>query len=117
MPTVALIAVLALAFPLGAQSLPAGAQSLKVVRPVVSRSDDGPPLENGAAFQPGDLAFFSFQVENYRMGLTGKVQLAGHIEVFDVNGTPILPRDEELIGTTLSQEDKNWKPKMRLEVQ
>ena len=63
------------------------------------------------------MAFFSFQVENYRMGLSGKVQLAGHVEVFDVNGTPIQPRDEELIGTTLSQEDKNWKPKMRLQIQ
>ena len=99
------LAILALAFPLGAQSL-------KVSRPVVSRSEDGPALENGAAFQPGDMVFFSFQVENYRMGLTGKVQLAGHIEVFDVNGTPIMPRDEESIGTTLSQEDKDWKPKM-----
>jgi methionine-rich copper-binding protein CopC len=104
------IAILALAFPLAAQSL-------KVARPVVSQSEDGPALEKGAAFQPGDLAFFSFQVENYRMGLTGKVQLTGHIEVFDANGTPIMPRDEESIGTTLSQEDKNWKPKMRLEIQ
>ncbi len=104
------LAVFALAFPLGAQSL-------KVSRPVISRSEDGPAFDNGAAFQPGDTAFFSFQVENYRMGLSGKVQLAGHIEVFDLNGTPVVPRDEELIGTTLSQEDKNWKPKMRLEIQ
>lgn len=106
----ALIAILALAFPLEAQSL-------KVTNAVISRSEDGPALEKGVAFQAGDLAFFSFQVQNYRMGLTGKVQLIGHIEVFDVNGTPIQPRDEEMIGTTLSQEDKDWKPKMRLEIQ
>src|SRR5580658_9074362 len=104
---------------LAAQALifPLAAQTLKVANSIVSESEDGPLAAKGAVFQPGDMAFFSFQVENYRMGLTGKVQLAGHIEVFDVNGTPILPRDEELIGTTLSQEDKNWKPKMRLEIQ
>lgn len=110
MLTAALIAILALAFPLEAQTL-------KVDRAVLSRSEDGPAIERGAELQPGDMAFFSFQVENYRMGLSGKVQLAGHVEVFDVNGTPIQPRDEELIGTTLSQEDKNWKPKMRLQIQ
>ena len=110
MLALALFAILALALPLEAQSL-------RVDRAVVSRSEDGPALEKGVEFQPGDMAFFSFQVENYRMGLTGKVQLAGHVEVFDVNGTPILPRDEELIGTTLSQEDKNWKPRMRLQIQ
>lgn len=110
MRAIAAIAILGLAFPLGAQSL-------KVARPIVSQSDDGPAIENGAVFQPGDTAYFSFQVENYRMGLSGKVQLAGHIEVFDVNGTPIVPRDEELIGTTVGQEDKNWKPRMRLEIQ
>ncbi len=71
-------------------------------------------LGKGAVFQPGDMVFFSFQVENYRMGLTGKVQLTGHIQAFDPNGTPIMPRDEELIGTTVSEEDKDWKPKLRL---
>jgi hypothetical protein len=93
------------------------AQVLKVARAVISQSDDGPPVGNGPAFEPGDVAFFSFLVENYKTGPTGKVQLTGHIEAFDPKGTPIVPRDEEVIGTTISQEDKDWKPKLRLQIQ
>lgn len=106
MRTVALVAVAAFALPLGAQTL-------KVARAVVSESEDGPPVASGVVFQPGEMVFFSFQLENYRMGVTGKVQLTGHVQAFDVNGVPIMPRDEDLIGTTVSQEDKDWKPKMR----
>jgi hypothetical protein len=97
--------------------LPLGAATLKVTRPVVSDAEDGPASESGAKFQPGEAVFFSFQVENYSTGLTGKVQLTGHMQAFDPRGTAIIPRDEEVIGTTLSQEDKDWKPKMRLQVQ
>jgi methionine-rich copper-binding protein CopC len=104
-----MIAILALAVPLGAQTL-------KLTHPVVSQSEDGLPADSGVVFQPGDTVFFSFQVENYRSGLTGKVQLTGHMQAFDTNGTPVVPRDEEVIGTTLSEEDKNWKPKMRLQI-
>src|ERR1019366_8532314 len=93
------------------------AQTLAIARPVVSMSEDGPPVQNNTAFQPGDLAFFSFQVENYKIGPTGKVQLTGHLAVSDSKGTPIIPTDEEVIGTSVSAEDKNWKPKLRLQIQ
>src|SRR6185312_6824307 len=96
---------------------PAAAQALKITRLVISQSEDGPPLESGLLFQPGDVIFFSFQVENYKVGPTGKVQLTGHIQAFDPKGTPIIPPDEEVIGTTLSDEDKEWKPKLRLQIQ
>jgi len=99
-----------------AQTAPVG-PSLRVARAAISQSEDGPALGSGLAFEPGDLAFFSFLVENYKMGTTGKVQLTGHIEAFDPRGTPIVPRDEEVIGTTLSQEDKDWKPKLRSQIQ
>jgi hypothetical protein len=112
---IAAVTVAALVFLLDAQ--PTGAQALKVTHPVVSESEDGPALAQGAVFQPGEIVYFSFQVENYRMGLTGKVQLTGHIQAFDPAGTPIIARDEELIGTTVSEEDKDWKPKLRLQIQ
>jgi hypothetical protein len=99
-----------------ARTAPAG-PTLRVARAVISQSEDGPALGSGVAFEPGDLAFFSFLVENYRTGTTGKVQLTGHVEAFDPRGTPIVPRDEEVIGTTLSQEDKDWKPKLRSQIQ
>lgn len=92
------------------------AQSLKLVRPLVSDSEDGPSAGT-SKFLPGEMVFFSFQIENYKLAVTGKVQITGHIEAFDPNGTPIVPRDEELIGTTVSQEDKDWKPKLRSQFQ
>jgi hypothetical protein len=92
-------------------------QNIRVTRAVISQSDDGSALGSGSAFQPGDVAFFSFLVDNYKVGTTGKVQLTGHVEVFDPRGTAIVPRDEEVIGTTLSAEDKDWKPKIRSQIQ
>lgn len=89
---------------------------LQTVRPVISQSDDGPSL-GGAEFQPGDIAFFSFQVENYKVSPAGKVDLVGHMQAFDPTGAPIVPRDEEAIGTSVSVEDKDWKPKLRLQLQ
>jgi hypothetical protein len=106
-----------LASPLDAQPRGAQTPTLKVTNAVVSDSEDGPAFAQGAVFQPGDMLFFSFQMENYRMGLTGKVQLTGHTQAFDPAGTPIIPRDEELIGTTMSEEDKNWKPRIRVQFQ
>src|SRR5579863_101003 len=108
------IALAAFAPALMAQS---AAQTIKVTRAAISQSEDGPTIENGSAFQAGDVAFFSFQVENYKTGPTGKVQLTGHIQAFDLKGTPIVARDEEVIGTTISQEDTDWKPKLRLPIQ
>jgi hypothetical protein len=90
---------------------------LKAVQPRVSQSEDGPSLESGQAFLSGEQVFFSFQAENYKTGTTGKVQLTGHIGAFDPKGTPIAPLDEVVIGTTLSQEDKDWKPKLRSQLQ
>jgi hypothetical protein len=118
MPAALVFALLALASSLFAQTpaRPSG-ETLKAVRAVISQSEDGPALANGLAFQPGDIAFFSFHVENYKTGATGKVQLTAHIEVFDPRGTRIVPRDEEVIGTTVSQEDKDWKPKLRSQIQ
>ncbi len=93
------------------------AQTLKLVHPVVSESEDGPAIEPGASFQPGETVYFSFQIENYKAGTTGRVQLTGHIQAFDPKGTAISAPDEEVIGTSLSEEDKEWKPKLRSQIQ
>lgn len=93
------------------------APPLHLVRAAISQSEDGPAVDTGFVFQPGDIAFFSFQVENYKISPTGKVELTGYMQVFDPRGTPVVPRDEQVIGTSLSDEDKDWKPKLRLQIQ
>jgi hypothetical protein len=90
--------------------------ALKTSRPIVSDSEDGPSI-GSEAFRSGEQVFFSFQVENYKTGTTGKVQLIGHIQAFDPKGTPVSPREEVVIGTTVAEEDKSWKPKLRSQIQ
>lgn len=94
----------------------ASAQTLKIAHPVVSFLDDGPPIDQSQSFQPGETAYFSFQVEGFKTNTLGKVQLTGHVQAFDARNTPIMPVDEEVIGTTLSAEDKDWKPKLRSQI-
>ena len=94
-----------------------GAKPLVTVRPVISQYEDGPALPAGSDFQPGDITFFSFQVENYRISPAGKVDLVGHMQAFDPKGVAIAPVDEQVIGTSLSDEDKEWKPKLRSQLQ
>lgn len=93
------------------------ARPVRFVRAAISQSEDGTPVDSNFAFLPGDMAFFSFQVEDYKVGPNGKVLLTGHMQVFDPTGTPVDPRDEQVIGTSLSDEDKDWKPKLRLQIQ
>jgi hypothetical protein len=93
-----------------------GGKALKIVDATVSQIEDGQPL-GSANLTPGETAFFSFQVENYKVGSSGEVRLTGHVQAFDPHGTPITPPDEIVIGTTLSQEDKDWKPKLRSQAQ
>ncbi len=114
-PVIVLVALVSAAVLPLAPSL--NAQTLRAAHAVISQSEDGPALENGFVFQPGEAAFFSFQVEGYKIGPGDKVQLTGHIQAFDEKGTPIVPRDEEVIGTSVSQEDRNWKPKLRSQIQ
>jgi hypothetical protein len=94
----------------------AGKADLRIVRPVVSQIEDGQPLGT-ATLAPGETAFFSFELENYKVGPNGEVRLTGHVQAFDPHGTPINMPDEIVIGTTISEEDKNWKPKLRSQVQ
>lgn len=125
-----LFAILAFASALAAQTAPKpaprasqqstpspAARPVQLVRAALSQSEDGTPVDSSFAFQPGDIAYFSFQVENYKVGPNGKVMLTGHMQVLDSKGTPVDPPDEQVIGTSLSDEDKDWKPKLRLQLQ
>ena len=85
---------------------------LKIDNPVAAQYEDGPPL-GALRLRPGEIVYLSFTVENYARTETRKVALTGHVQVFDPAGTPIFPADEVAVATTLSEEDKTWKPKLR----
>ncbi len=92
---------------------------LAIVHPVFARSEDGPPEASDEDFVPGESLYFSCQVEGYRKidkpDDYGKqnVSLKFQIEVRDQGGTLLKPIQEGEIETTVTQEDKDWKPRFR----
>ena len=92
-----------------------GQTTLTVNRPVAAQFEDGPPL-GSLRLVPGEVLYFSFFSDGFRKSATGRVELTGHVQVFDPNGIAVAPKEEILIVTDLSAEDKDWKPKLRAAV-
>jgi len=90
---------------------------IQLVSPVVSQFEDGSALEGGQHLIVGEIGFFRFAVVNYKVADTGKVQLSAKVQVFDSRGTAIAPVDELAIATSLSEEDKDWRPRFRSQFQ
>jgi len=95
----------------------AAGPALQVVNPILSQFEDGASLPGGQKLVPGETIFFRFAVANFKTGDGGKVQLTGHVQALDSAGTPIMPKDEVVIGTSLRDEDKDWKPWLRFQFQ
>jgi hypothetical protein len=115
-----LAAALALACALNAaqaQRARPAAATLQLNGAVISQFEDGPPIGLGLKLVPGETAFFRFDAINYFTSENGKVQVTGHIQVVDPHGVLIVPQDDVVISTTLSQEDKDWKPRLRSQFQ
>ena len=89
--------------------------TLTVNRPVAAQFEDGPPL-GALRLVPGEVVYFSFFADGFRKSATGRVELTGHVQVFDPAGVAVAPTEEILIVTDLSAEDKDWKPKLRAAV-
>jgi hypothetical protein len=94
-------------------------KALAIAHAVFARSEDGPPEASDENFVPGESLYFSCQVEGYRKSDKpddyGKqnVSLKFQIEVRDQAGALLQPIQEGKIETTVTQEDKDWKPRFR----
>ena len=92
---------------------------LAVVHPVFARSEDGAPEASDEDFVPGETVYFSCQAEAYRKldkpDDYGKqnISLKFQIEIRDKSGALLKPVEDGKIETTVTQEDKDWKPKLR----
>ena len=91
------------------------AAKFQVSNPVTARFEDGPPL-GSLRLLPSEVVYFSFTAANFRRSETGKVDITGHVQIFDPSGTAISPKEEIPLITTLSEEDRNWVPKLRTEI-
>ncbi len=95
---------------------PAG-PALQAVSPIISQFEDGGAIPGGQKLVPGETVFFRFAATGFRTAENGKVHLTGHAQAFDSDGKPAMPQDEVAIGTSLRDEDKDWKPWLRFQFQ
>lgn len=98
-----------------AQTGAAPAATLKVGGAVAAQFEDGPPL-GSLRLVPGEVVYFSFIAENFTQSASGKVEITGHVQVFDPAGIPVAPKEDIPLITTLGEEDQNWKPKLRAQI-
>ncbi len=95
-------------------ALHAAEHGLTIENAGVHVREDGPNVPPNFRFRAGEYVYFSFQVSGYRtQGVdmdTRKVELSWHIAVEDANGTPLAEPGDEQIATTVSPEDRNWRP-------
>ena len=86
---------------------------LAIVNPMLHDSEDGPPVPSDYKFAPGDTVYFSFQVSGYKKTEDNKIDVAYEMNARDPEGVLLAPPDVGSVGTTLSDEDKKWLPKVR----
>jgi len=88
-------------------------RQLAIVGATVQQFEDGPPIPAGHMFIPGEMVFFSFQVQGYTVPADQKVRLTYRVEVRDPEGTPVVETNSGKIETELTEKDKEWLPKIR----
>ncbi len=74
----------------------------------------------GTQFVPGETVYYSVQVTGYSVSATDpekrKVRLNYRIDAFDPSGVKLVETIESILDTTISDQDKDWKPKIRAEI-
>jgi hypothetical protein len=86
---------------------------LEIQRLTLHQYEDGPPLAPSTGFGQGDLVFLSFQVDGFQQTPDREVHLAYRIEPADPKGVPLVEPLGRDLKTTLSAEDKDWRPIVR----
>jgi hypothetical protein len=89
---------------------------LTIVKPSVSDLEDGPAVPPSFTFVPGQFIFLSFQIAGYKVADEHKIHLSYKVDALDPNGVRLVETFSGTEDTTLSDEDKNWKPKVRRQI-
>ena len=90
----------------------------------VRQMEDGPSVPIGTQFVPGETVFYSVQVNGYTIAPpvsatepdSRKVHLSYTVDAFDPKGVRIVETVQSVLDTNVSQQDKEWKPKIRAEI-
>lgn len=78
--------------------------------------EDGADVPPGFTFVSGQALFLDFQVEGFRVSANKEVRLECTIESLDPRGLAIMEPVKTVADTTLSEQDKTWKPKIRQQI-
>lgn len=100
----------------GLMTAAAADDKVAIVKPELHEMEDGPPVPTDFHFHPGDVVFFSFQIAGYKKSgeePDTKIDVGYEMDVRDSSGVLLDPPDVASVGTKVSQEDKNWLPKVR----
>lgn len=97
---------------LGAMAAPAE-KKFAIVRPGFAQSEDGPLLAASYEFIPGESIFFSCQIDGYKKSEKDEIYLSYVVEAKDARGVLLQAAADGKIQTSVSDEDKNWMPKVR----
>ena len=100
-----------------------GQTALSIGNASLQMSEDGPSVEAGRLFRPGELAYGSFTISNFKQNPGADISkddplisLSYRVEVFDPLGIAIQPSKEGKVAVEMRREDKDWRPKVRFEL-
>lgn len=93
-----------------------GAVPLAIVNTAIEQTEGGAALPAAFEHVPGEILFFSFQVQGYQASPDQKIRLRYKIEAFDPKGIPIVQPFQRPLEAELAPQDKEWKPKVRQEI-
>jgi hypothetical protein len=88
-------------------------KAFKVFDVGIHQSEDGPLVEKGTTFVPGETLFFSCRLDGYQASPARKVAIGYRFAALDPAGVPVMEPVSAKIETELALEDKEWKPKIR----
>jgi hypothetical protein len=89
---------------------------LGIVNAVAHQMEDGSPTAVPKSFTPGEVVFFSFQVENYKPSPENKVRLSATVDAYDPKGVLLQESVAAKVEAEMTPQDKEWKPKVRAEI-
>ena len=101
-----------------------GLGALTLVSAGVRQFEDGPTVAPGTQFVGGETVFYSVQISGYTVAPSTtpgepdkrKVRLSYTIDAFDPKGVKIVDTVQSVLDTEISDQDKDWKPKVRHEI-
>jgi len=97
-------------------SLDAAPAPLAILKVTISDMEDGAGVPPSFTFVPGQFVFLSFEVGGYQLTPERKLRVSYKVDAFDPKNVPLIETIANTLDTTLSEEDKNWRPKMRQQI-